>query len=421
MVNDSPSAALSENDEASGVRRPFVLAPFRGLRFNPDMVGDLGTVISPPYDVLDADTVRDLEAANRRNIVRLILSRRFERPYLAVRKRLRQWRDKSYLRADETPGLYLYQYTADGTTVRGLIGLAGLRAEQERVILPHEDVMLGPVEDRTVLMRTTESNLEPILLVHEGTKPLHLLIDEAAQAAPVASFLALDGSEHTMWTVTDPAVLRAIAGELGPSQVLIADGHHRYAAYLRLQRDMRDPVAEDGQSPWDFGLALLVDQNDYPLRIGPIHRSVGALTMSDVQELSAERGDGFSTYPDREAAFAALAERSEVREQASFVLSDGKAWAVLSTPRTHQVDAAVLHENLLPAWQVTDEQVGYHHSLDQALNTTARQPGIVVAVHPPTVAEVMETAARGIRMPRKSTSFAPKPRMGVVMRDLRDS
>jgi uncharacterized protein (DUF1015 family) len=44
-----------------------------------------------------------------------------------------------------------------------------------------------------------------------------------------------------------------------------------------------------------------------------------------------------------------------------------------------------------------------------------------VAVHPPTVAQVMQSAADGIRMPRKSTSFAPKPRMGVVMRDLRDS
>ncbi len=32
----------------------------------------------------------------------------------------------------------------------------------------------------------------------------------------------------------------------------------------------------------------------------------------------------------------------------------------------------------------------------------------------------MAAAGRGIRMPRKSTSFAPKPRMGVVMRDLRD-
>ena len=47
-------------------------------------------------------------------------------------------------------------------------GSSGLRTEDERVILPHEDVMPAPVDDRTVLMRTTETNLEPILLVHRG-------------------------------------------------------------------------------------------------------------------------------------------------------------------------------------------------------------------------------------------------------------
>jgi len=126
-------------------------------------------------------------------------------------------------------------------------------------------------------------------------------------------------------------------------------------------------------------------------------------------------------FPDREAAFAAQAARAAARDLVGFVISDGRGWVLLQTPRTSPVDAAVLHEVLLPAWDVSDPQLGYHHSLDQALQTTARQPGIVVAVHPPTVAEVMATAARGVRMPRKSTSFAPKPRMGVVMRDLRDS
>src|SRR3954453_17087633 len=132
-------------DVSTPERRPFTLRPFRGLRFDPGRMGDLGTAISPPYDVLDADTVRELEAANRRNIVRLILSRRFERPYLAVRDRLHAWRDKSYLRADLEPALYLYEYTVDGVTVRGLIGVVGLRREEERVVLPHEDVMPGPV------------------------------------------------------------------------------------------------------------------------------------------------------------------------------------------------------------------------------------------------------------------------------------
>ena len=401
--------------------RPFTLRPFRGLRFDPDTVGDLGTVISPPYDVLDADTVRDLEAANRRNVVRLILSRHFERPYLAVRRRLEKWRDKSYLRPDPEPALYLYEYTVDDTTVRGLVGVTALRAEAERVILPHEDTMEAPVEDRTLLMGTTETNLEPILLVHEGSQALRSLLDAAAKERPVAEFTALDGSAHRLWAVDDPGTLAAVAERLAPTQALIADGHHRYAAYLRLQHTLRDPEAADGESPWDLGLALLVDQHDHPMRVGPIHRSVASLTMSDVQEMSAERGDELDTMPDRETAFSALAEIARDGSEAGFVLSDGRAWALLRTPRTHPVDAAVLHEVLLPAWQIADEQVGYHHSLDQALHTTARQPGLVVAVHPPTLNEVMDTAARGIRMPRKSTSFSPKPRMGLVMRDLRDS
>ena len=401
--------------------RPFTLRPFRGLRFDPETVGDLGTVISPPYDVLDAETVRDLEAANPRNIVRLILSRRFERPYQAVRSRLHTWREKAFLRADDEPALYLYEYTVDGTTVRGLIGAVGLRDEGERVILPHEDVMPGPVDDRTVLMRTTETNLEPILLVHEGTARLRGLIDDAALATPVADFVALDRSAHRLWAVTDRACLAAIAEELAGTRALIADGHHRYAAYQRLQRQLRDPADPPESSPWDHGLALLVDQRDHPLRIGPIHRSVAALTMADLQDVSADRGDELRHLPDREAAFEAYSERSPDPALASFVVSDGRDWAVLRTPRASPVDAAVLHEVLLPAWGAAEQQIGYHHSFDQALQTTARQPGIVVAVHPPSVAEVMAAAARGVRMPRKSTSFAPKPRMGMVMRDLRDA
>jgi uncharacterized protein (DUF1015 family) len=419
MVTDGATASTSSGDR--GVRRPFVLRPFRGLRFAAETVGDLGTVVSPPYDVLDADTVRDLEAANRRNIVRLILSRRFERPYAAVRERLRKWRDKSFLRADDEPAIYLYEYTADATTVRGLIGLVGLRQEHERVVLPHEDVMEGPVDDRTVLMRTTETNLEPILLVHEGTGTLRDIITTASDDKPVADFEALDGSVHRLWALTDPAVQTAIGVELEDTQALIADGHHRYAAYLRLQAQLRDADAPTDTSPWDFGLAMLVDQHDHPLRVGPIHRSIGAVTMSDIQEISTERGDEFRTFPDREAVFSAQAAGAADRARVGFVVSDGRAWALLVTRRTSPVDAAVLHEVLLPAWDVADGQVGYHHSLDQALHTTARQPGIVLAVHPPTLSQVMETAARGVRMPRKSTSFAPKPRMGVVMRDLHDA
>lgn len=400
--------------------RPFTLRPFRALRFDPATVGDLATVISPPYDVLDAETVRTLEAANRRNIVRLILSRRFERPYEAVRERLESWRDKAYLRPDDEPALYVYEYTAEQVTVRGLVGLVGLREEQEKVILPHEGVMPGPVDDRAALMRTTGTNLEPILLVHSGSPRQRELLAEATTAPPLADFVALDGSAHRLWAVTDRQVLDELAAELSSTQALIADGHHRYAAYLRL-RDENAAAGPGAASPWGFGLAMLVDRHDQALRIGPIHRSVAAMTMSDVQELADDRGDRFEIHPDREAAFHALSTRPSDGSSAAFVVSDGHSWAVLRVPRTHDVDAAVLHDTLLPAWHIAEEQVGYHHSLDQALHATNRSAGLVIGVQPPTVEQVMQTAARGVRMPRKSTSFGPKPRMGVVMRDLRDS
>jgi uncharacterized protein (DUF1015 family) len=417
MATERPHPPAEANEPR---RAPLVLAPFRGLRYDRAAVGDLGSVISPPYDVLDADTVRDLESGNRRNIVRLILSRRFERPYRAVRERLESWREQGCLVADDQPGLYLYQYTVGGVTVRGLIGLVGLRDEAEKTVLPHEDVMPAPVEDRSVLMRTTRTNLEPILLVHQGTDALRTVIRETAETSPIEEFSAADGSRHVLWRILDRERLEEVARELAPGTALIADGHHRYAAYLALRAQMRDPDADAGTSPWDYGLAMLVDQDDLPLTVGPIHRSVAAVTMTDVLDLSSGRGDQVRTCPDRETALAGLDLEPEA-STARFVVSDGRAWAVLTTKRTHAVDAGVLHEEVLPAWNVSEEQIGYHHSLDQALHTITRQPGVVVAVSPPPLAQVMDSAARGRRMPRKSTSFSPKPRMGLVMRDLRDA
>ena len=91
--------------------RPFTLVPFRGLRFDPDTVGDLSTVISPPYDVLDADTVRhprECQPAQHRAADPVTTLRA---PLPGRSGPAQKWRDKSYLRADEEPTLYLYEYS----------------------------------------------------------------------------------------------------------------------------------------------------------------------------------------------------------------------------------------------------------------------------------------------------------------------
>ena len=51
------------------------IRPFRALRYNLELVSDLGRVISPPYDVIDAAQQERLYQASPYNIVRLILGK----------------------------------------------------------------------------------------------------------------------------------------------------------------------------------------------------------------------------------------------------------------------------------------------------------------------------------------------------------
>ena len=97
--------------------------------------------------------------------------------------------------------------------------------------------------------------------------------------------------------------------DLTQRQALIADGHHRWATYLRL-RDEQPPHAEPG--PWDHGLVLLVDTARYPLRVRAIHRVLQRLPVAEA--LAAVR-DAFTVgrvagpLPAALEALAASAER----------------------------------------------------------------------------------------------------------------
>ena len=104
-------------------------------------------------------------------------------------------------------------------------------------------------------------------------------------------------------------------------------------------------------------------------------------------------------------------------------MTDGRQQVLLAHvgPRDSSVsDAELLHSQILPAWSVGEDQIGYHHSVDQAQRSARHSGGIAIIMHPASVAEVMDVARAGKVMPRKSTSFGPKPRTGLVMRIFAD-
>jgi uncharacterized protein (DUF1015 family) len=70
-------------------------------------------------------------------------------------------------------------------------------------------------------------------------------------------------------------------------------------------------------------------------------------------------------------------------------------------------------------WHVRDDDqhVEIHHDSGEALDSAAQSADRTAVICPPLSADVVrDVAAHGERVPRKSTSFAPKPRTGLVLR-----
>jgi uncharacterized protein (DUF1015 family) len=433
---DSPTGA----GEPVADRPTLGVFPFRGVRYDPGRVSDLAAVTSPPYDVIDADAADHLEQLDPHNVVRLILPRPSgpdgHGRYRDAGRRLAAWLADGTLRRDDAPALYVYEQVGDDLVQRGLLAAVELRDPGDHVVLPHEDVMPGPVADRLELMRATGANLEPILLVYDGGGETDTVIDEVTRGAPDIETTTEDGLVQRVWTVTDPTVHRRVAADLAPRQALIADGHHRYATYRRLQADRR--AAGERHGAWDRGLALLVDSRTYPLRVQAIHRVVEGLPYDDAVRALAGTFT-VRALPGRAASDAAdaavlLATLDESTLRHPFVLTDGRRAALVGDPDPRRVaaalpplqsdlwrslDASVLHALVLGELLGLDDQdarVRYVHDAAGAVRAAARSGGTAVLLRPVHVAEVLAVAALGERMPRKSTSFGPKPRTGLVLR-----
>ncbi|MFW6642303.1 DUF1015 family protein [Nocardiopsis algeriensis] len=420
-------------------RRPLELAPFRGLRYadvDRFVTGefDIARLLAPPYDIPGAEEARALLRSDPHNAARVTLPYELNREdppssYGAVPRRYRaaaallhDWIDRGVLVRDDQEALYVYeQVTPQGRRQRGLLG--GLRLPEEgseSPVRPHEDVAAAPVRDRFLLMAAARADLEPIFLLYRGGGGAASAATESASGPPLVSARTRDGAEHRLWALTDPAVLARIAGDLAERSALIADGHHRYAAYRLLREAHGDPGRR-------HGLALLVDSDTHPPDLGAIHRVLPGLDTASAASAAeavaaVDRVDGISP---------ALLQRAE-QPALLLVSPEGTAYLVHGfgeqelerampgrSPEWRRLPTAALHEILLPLWGVAEERVRMVHDDPAEAVAAAREAeGTAVVVPALDVSQVYAITDRGELTPRKSTSFGPKPRTGLVMRVL---
>jgi uncharacterized protein (DUF1015 family) len=326
---------------------------------------------------------------------------------------------------------------------RGLIGALRVLPLGAGVIRPHENVAPGPVAGRLQLMEATQANLEPIFLLYDGTghgAAARVVAQAATGREPLVDAVTADGVRHRLWAVSDPSELAAIAEDLAPRDALIADGHHRYAAYLRLRDRRRQAGA--GPGPWDFGLALLVDAAAYPPDIGAIHRVVPGLAPARAVELAKGAFTVRKLPGGTRELQAALGELADAHarhavggREAAFLVAGGGDVYLVTDPDPVQLEAAmpadrsslwralpasVLQELLMGrVWSIGDDDQDVrfvHHDAAEAIREADETGGTAVICPAMSTADVYAVAATGERVPRKSTSFGPKPRTGLVIR-----
>ena len=371
--------------ESAPVTPPFVagplrLDPFRALRLSASRIADPAS------------------------------ARAFARPYRDVLERLGTWEERGLLVHDDEPGLYVHEYTVSGMTVRGLVGAVDVSRRatrlEDRAILPHEGIYPAQADDLADRMAQMRINPAPILLVQRSPAALRALLREERDRLPDQQLADKAGHLHRIWAIRDPGTLATIADLLAPTTALIADGHHRYAAYLRLQQ--RTPGATTDQ-----GLAMLVDHDDTPLFIGAIHRVLLGSSVEDVVGAATALGFGCRTA-DQESAVAALG-------PSTLVVTDHDTWVVVQLPvGGARLEVELLHEQLVPALGHGPTRVTYHHQVQDALDQAGPDHGTAVLLPAPTVAQVQSVVVAGRLFPEKATSFQPKPAFGVFIRSLQD-
>jgi uncharacterized protein (DUF1015 family) len=414
------------------------IQPIRALRYDPARTGGLQPVVAPPYDVIDEEQRSALEARSPYNVVHIDLPRGGEDRYERAAALLTQWREDGAVVLDDGPALWTLaqDYTGPDGERRTRQGVfARVRVEQYGPgrIRPHERTHPGPREDRLRLTRATRANLSPIFSLYSDPGSVaREALAAAAPARPWAQTIDDDGTANRLGRVDDPGAIAAVEGVLAGTELLIADGHHRYETARVYAEEI------GGEGPHRYVLMCLVALEDPGLTVFPTHRLVRGLSSQQQEALRETLRRDFVIEELSDPALLAPPANDEVqigyidghlRRPFMLALRD-PAIADAALPERaapyRRLDTAVLEAVILKgALGMTDDAIdhldglGYARDAAQALALIeSGEYDAAFLMAPTPVRRVQEVAAAGESMPPKSTYFFPKVPTGLLFNPL---
>ena len=423
--------------------------PFRGLRYNPDIVGSLSDIIAPPFDTISPELQESLYSRSPHNVVRLEAGKRLptdtqsDNRYTRTASLLKEWVHGSLLQRESSPSFYLVRH---GFRIGGrrtlrfeLMAAVRLAEYDERVVLPHEYTRDADKEDRLALISAARTNISPIMsLYRDPSGEIPAILADTSAKEPLAEFTDAGGQDYAMWRLDSPEDIGRIQGALSDRPLYIADGHHRYETALNYRRAMSHESGGSPSAPWDFVMMGLIDFDDPGLRVLPYHRTLAGLDQDRLERIREKLRDAFEWLPvdgglGLEGLEAEVAESGKGRlavglfdptETGNSLLTFRNTVHPVARGPLAQSEAWILERHVLSPLlgEALGEHVEYIHDVEE-MERMARGGGCQMGfLLKPFPLDLFETIMdQGLRLPPKSTFFFPKLATGLVMNPLDDA
>jgi len=420
------------------------ISPFSGIRYNQEIIGDMASVICPPYDVISSDEQRAYYERSEYNVIRLEHGvalpddTKTDNKHSRASATFDKWLKERVLVTDPVPSFYIHEHAFTHQNIRkrrlGLTACVRLEPWEKRITFPHENTVPGIKSDRLELMRACAANFSPLLGLYEdmGQKVTKLLTSQASRK-PAIDF-AEDGETHKLWVANEPEFVQRVSHFLASKPIYIADGHHRYETALAYRDErQQETTTAKGDKTFKFVMITLVSFSDPGLIVLPVHRLIRNLSSESL----AQFRNNLETFFELESVPLDETGLPEISGATTRVLGLEPGSTVALKLRQPSSIKEIMPKEHSEVYKRLDISIVQHLVIDK-LTATAKNSCVIYTpdmlearrlveggeyqlaflLNPIPVATIKAIADANDKMPGKSTYFYPKLPTGLVINSL---
>jgi len=406
-----------------------LIRPFSGLR---PASGRAADVLAPPYDVLNTDEAR-ARASGRPWSFLHISKPEIDLPadtdpynpavYAKGRENFERQIRERILQRDPAPCYYFYRLVMGAHRQTGLVAVASVPDYDSNRIRKHEFTRPDKEDDRVRQIDALNAQTGPVFLTYRRSDTIDSLAQQVCAGPPDVDVTADDGVRHTLWVVSDPAMIDTITRTFDAMPCLyIADGHHRSAAASRVAAARRAAnPGHSGDESYNYFLSVIFPDNQ--MQILDYNRVIKDLQGISREAFLARVAESFEVIPEHAAVKPARAHEYGMYLKGQWYRLRIRLDLIPVSDPVRRLDVSLLQDNLLgPILGIGDPRrdkridfIGGIRGLGELVRRVdSGEMAVAFSLFPTSILDMMSVADANQVMPPKSTWFEPKLADGLV-------